>query len=108
VFRAVLPPGHANLARALASLGEAYVHLGRGAEAVPVLDEAVQIHTAAKTGPVDLAHAQAALASALVATRRDPARACDLITRARDAYRTAEDPNWLRDSETLRARACKR
>ncbi|MEJ7603453.1 MAG: tetratricopeptide repeat protein, partial [Kofleriaceae bacterium] len=107
VFRAALPPAHPNLARALASLGEAYVHLGHGPDAVPVLEEAVRIHIAAKTAAVDLAHAQSALASALVETRRDPARACELVTRARDAYRTAEDPSWLRDSEALRVRACK-
>jgi hypothetical protein len=62
------------------------VALRRHAEAVPLLEGALAMREQAAIAPADLAATRFALAQALHATRRDPARVRLLATQARDVY----------------------
>jgi serine/threonine-protein kinase len=88
VFGAALPPDHPYISRALTGLGESLVHIGRPAEALPLLETALAIKQKLED-PVELAHAEFALATAVHAARRDRPRARDLMLRARDNYARA-------------------
>ena len=69
---------------ALRCKAEALLALGRGAEAVPLLERSLSLKRRTFRG--DYARAQFALARALTATHRDPARALDLGTAAQKEF----------------------
>jgi serine/threonine-protein kinase len=75
---------HARLAFPLTGLGDALVGLKRAGDAVPVLERALRLAEAGKAPAAELSQTRLTLARALVAARRDPARARALATRARD------------------------
>jgi tetratricopeptide (TPR) repeat protein len=88
----------------LENIGRSLVGLGRGAEAIPILEKDLKWHEADKSADLgDLGDVRFALAQALKDTRRDPERVISLASRARDDYTAAQNPKraeeverWLR------------
>ncbi len=83
-----ISPQHPALAEPLTQSGLARVALGRAEESLPLFERALAI---AKDGsaPTNLARIQFGLARALLALRRDPARAGELVLAGRKAFADA-------------------
>ncbi len=70
----------------LTALGLAYLGDGMAAQAIPILERAVEIRDAKEHKPTYLGEVHFALARALRLAGREPARARDLALRARTEY----------------------
>jgi tetratricopeptide (TPR) repeat protein len=92
-------PGH--YARTLLALGETRLRRGEVDPAVAAIERALALREGIPGPPEDVAEARFALARALDAAHRDPARARTLAEQARETYRArrpddlAEVERWL-------------
>jgi tetratricopeptide (TPR) repeat protein/predicted Ser/Thr protein kinase len=83
IRRKAFGPRHVMTLQTLAYLGQTYLDLGRPVDALAALEPASALSTAAKEDAEEVAVAEFALARALRANGRDPARARALAVRAR-------------------------
>ncbi len=85
VWERSLGPDHYLVGYALTGQGEAWLGLSAPARAVPSLERALPLLQNRELDPI-LAETRFALAQALAALQRDPARVRQLVAAARDAY----------------------
>jgi tetratricopeptide (TPR) repeat protein len=79
-------PDYPPLARPLLQIGKAYLGKGDPATAIVSLERALKVGGSGGIPPNVVAQVREALATALQAAHRDPARVDDLTAKARDAY----------------------
>jgi tetratricopeptide (TPR) repeat protein len=102
IFRATLGPDHPYLAFAIAGRGRIALAQGRPEEALSLLEDAL-----ARDGAGDpelRASTQLAIARTLTTLRRDPARARELATAAREGFAALTMPQRAAEAEALAGR----
>jgi tetratricopeptide (TPR) repeat protein len=82
-----LGPDHPNLAYDLLGVADGELAAGKPADALAHYERALKLRETHDSPPIEVAEARFSLARALVTTHGDHARAIQLATQARDAYR---------------------
>ncbi len=102
IFEATLPKEHPNISFALAGIGDALTELGRGPEALPLLERALAIREHAHMPPPSVAEIHFYLGAALVGTNK--ARALEEIHTALGLYTQAGDADDMHEMRTWLAK----